>query len=835
MPRASTALEEDEVLRYQPLDPPLKQVNFPHRRRSVRRRTPASTNKKPPSLTESQSTCTQYFERTPNTSFTELSGDERMSDPASDFEDDRPLKKQKTAKRGRVGSSSGRKNRRGGLFDEREPDQQSYTQMMRDGPLHKQPRHLQTDTQGWQLFEKKDTLTPIERIKRQQQKREAADLDITDWTKDDSGYDTRHSSQPKAVVNCLSQVDQGDFAEKENVPARCMPSKEALQTPKNVRFEKVIPSSQSPVSQYQLSTQKSQRILDMERSPLKDRSVNILSPTKTVPTLGKADVKVYDSADVVWAHNDSTPRGQAATPRQRLRRTPMRVASQKMQKNPTFDPPSKTMPPPPASLKHKSTISNSSFVEGAEDIMDGFSGLETEPSQLADVLSGAVTEDSAENSVIAEESTEPRPPARQPRQLGRVSTIQDSESEDMDLDDIEAPYNSSVDSRLPAIAECASQHDDQLRGTVAKEMELLVDEPNDYPAFSDGTSRTRVFHEDQSKHRVLSGTMSAQDQLSIMTYDDDDDECHDYDLPQTYDPVYSALDRDAERFGQTQRHAQTQLRLQISNTTTETGDGEARASQQLLYELSDAIGTIPTSQVHERQEQLAKFRDEERVPSSQHEDGHLMSPAGEAVGTASVLIEEERVPSSPPIRPSAGIQAEMTSMHVTQQQLEDAEKTMLNLEVDVDDGRINSHGVRISQISTVMPTQMSPRSLRHDNVDIEPLAISLRSPQLTASQPDERAISSPSAIGILPISSPAKNCVTANSIAADTLTSSPLPLPPSSAPGSAHKRDDAFETQEAGAVDSVPDFSLPAPPPMSSSSRMGTQRGGFGGSSPPLK
>ncbi|KAF2767295.1 hypothetical protein EJ03DRAFT_353206 [Teratosphaeria nubilosa] len=832
MPRASTAPEEDEVLRYQPLDSPLRQAKFPHRRKSVRTRTPASTNRKLPSLTESQSTCTQYFERTPNTSFTEVSVDEEMSDSGSEFEDNRPSKKQKTAKKGRSGSSSGRKKKRGGLFDELQPDQQSYTQMLRDGPLHKKPRHLQTDTQGWQLpkFEEDDRLTPIECIKRQQQKREADALDITDWTKDDSGYDTRHSSQPKVVPNSSSQMDQGDFDENEDMPARRTRSKEALQTPKNVRIEKVIPSSQSPVSQYQLSTQKSQRIMDVERSPLKERSINVPSPTKTVTTLQKAEVEMFDGADVVWAHDQTTPREEAATPRPRLRRTPMRVAREAMQKSSAIDAPIKSMPSPPASLKHKSTISNSSFIEGAEDIMNGFSSPETHPPQLAYVSLGTVMQGSAENLVTADDNAGPRPPARQPRQLGRVSTIQDSETEDIDLDEIGPLDDTSVYTRLPDTAECASQHNDQLRGTVAQGTKLPVDEPNDTPAVREGSSGTRVFHEDQGKPGVASGIWNAQDQQSTMNYDDDDDddEYHDYDLPQTYDPVYSALDRDAERFDQTQRHAQAQLRLQSSNTTAETGDEEMRASQQLLQELSDAIERVPASQANERQEQQATFLDSERVPSSQHED--VTAPVGESVETASVPIEEERVPSSPPIRPSPGIQAEVTNVDVAQQQLEDAENPTLNLEVEADDGRINSHGVRISQISTVMPTQMSPRSPRHEHVDVEPLAISSR----PASQANEAVISSPLAFGVLPVSSPTKHCVTAKSIAAETLTSSPLPLPPSSSPGKAPKRIEAQEFQEAGTLDSMQDFSLPAPPPMSSSSRMGTQRGGFGGSSSPL-
>ncbi|KAI7375019.1 hypothetical protein KC336_g20079, partial [Hortaea werneckii] len=238
-----------------------------NRRATVRRTTPAL-----PPKTESQASFTQQYpdwltaiEHHPES----LQGAETDDD---EYEQPRPKKRRKKS--------------------ERERGQATYTQMTK-AILRREPTpKVAVGADGWQVPDSSivgsdgsghEDVGRMEAIKQRQRARNAGGIHCTDWTprNDDSGYETRIDGagelcQPNSTTSSQPVV--------QSTP----PTAIKLQTPRRQRFSKdtEIPSSQSPASGKLLSTQKSQRYRNLGRSPLKEHSVNVPSPTK-----GEAEIR----------------------------------------------------------------------------------------------------------------------------------------------------------------------------------------------------------------------------------------------------------------------------------------------------------------------------------------------------------------------------------------------------------------------------------------------------------------------------------------------------------------------------------------------------------------
>ncbi|KAK5123489.1 hypothetical protein LTR85_002527 [Meristemomyces frigidus] len=389
------------------------------------------------------------------------------------------------------------------------------------------------------------------------------------------------------------------------------------------------------------------------------------------------------------------------------------------------------------------------------------------------------------------------------------------------------------------------------------------------------------------------------------TYDYGDS---DYEIQPTYDPADAALERDAARFCQTQTQM-VKLEPHVSNSTcsdeellTEDEHEDdlnvgGRAARLLSLELGDAAKQ--PSQEHEAgypEEQPSMevggaasqhSRERELGDAAQLYDEAVLSshPAESAVVAGSsprdfaqfareqpiplrsdelAHDEEERIPSSPPKLafhkaavadsdelPSEELQAEDERVPSSPPKLtvrkpvSAAIAHMDGLPNDVQEEEENEivpsspPPLRPSQIST----QCSPDRPASPGKDIP---LTFTSPQ----RPSSLGFTSPQRPhqdSLLAFTSPSKTIVGRSY--PQTLPSSPFPLPPWSSPPRRPKFLDTqtqTETQRGGAGNDsladdqlgsllLADFSLPPPPPMSSS-RAGTQCGGGGSSlSSPLR
>ncbi|KAK0964839.1 hypothetical protein LTS01_018628 [Friedmanniomyces endolithicus] len=293
----------------------------------------------------------------------------------------------------------------------------------------------------------------------------------------------------------------------------------------------------------------------------------------------------------------------------------------------------------------------------------------------------------------------------------------------------------------------------------------------------------------------------------------------------TYDPAYSALDRDAARFalitqtqglrpylhGNNDRYLDDESLQAIAEEPLEDhslDEEEYTAAHQLSHELSAAANAVvPSSQPGEQTRNAStRIKDSqpsaagqvtssELVPIAHVSTSHPQDAAGE---------DEERIPSSPPPAPLA--KPSLTVAKEAEPALQPDSPGVLQQEEE----RVPSSPppLRASQVSTVVPTQYSltrPASRRAGATQTQ---WSFRSPlKTTRSRSQEEMMMMGS--------------------------SSPVQLPPWSSP----ERARYTARMEAGGgtgelvMGSMMDFSLPPPPPISSS-RVGTQSGGR--SSPPL-
>ncbi|KAI7213256.1 hypothetical protein KC333_g6687 [Hortaea werneckii] len=344
------------------------------------------------------------------------------------------------------------------------------------------------------------------------------------------------------------------------------------------------------------------------------------------------------------------------------------------------------------------------------------------------------------------------------------------------------------------------------------------------------------------------------------------------DIQLTYDPAWSALDRDAARFCQPPTQMQTQIKLEphVSNSTTTIEDLERESlgggtSDEVERKPSQELGSDDLQGIQNEVQQKdqdpeanAQSRVDAAPPRSQNrvlrkyvsnstcadddEDEDLeedldgfpdrsqelgSSDLEDGMRVLSSQQTEKRGPREPPVFVA------QSKPQTPPGELSASKKQQRPpIPNEDDESRIPSSPppLRPSQVSTVAGTQLSPSRLKDTQ---RPPHLTLASPRIRP-QPDLIPSSSKPSSPTAPASPNGKQPF---SQWPETFPSSPLPLPPWSSPPRLHETQASkarSQTQTRGArgsigLGSLADFSLPPPPPMSSSSRPGTQA--CGGSS----
>ncbi|KAI6883692.1 hypothetical protein KC334_g16148, partial [Hortaea werneckii] len=721
------------------------------RRATVRRTTPAL-----PPKTESQASFTQQYPHwlTPIGHHPGRLQEAETDD--DEYEEPRPKKRRK---------NSGR-----------ERGQATYTQMTK-AILGREPTpKVAVGADGWQVPDSsiiesdgsgREDVGRMEAIKQRQRARNAGGIQCTDWTpqNDDSGYETRVDGTGE-IHQRMSTSPSQPFA--QTTP----PTAIKLQTPRRQRFSKdaEIPSSQSPVSGKLLSTQKSQRFRNFGRSPLKERSVNVPSPTKH--TRGSQKRKAQGSPPKV---------------------TDAEIKQESQRISP---------------LKFKLT----------PRLLANVGEAETRKSAVALGRGGDSGQKAQDEEMLADQ--EGLLNARPPSKLKRTKTVQDSQYEDLDLSDESDFHDDYGDEGLDDTYQETCRDDEFNNGDFGEEAQ-----------FSD------------------------RDDIQL-----------------TYDPAWSALDRDAARFCQPPTQMQTQIKLEphVSNSTTTIEDLERESlgggpSDEAERKPSQELGSDDFQGIQNEVQQkdrdleadeqprvdavpprsqnrvLRKYvsnstcadddededleEDLDGFPDRSQELGSSDLEAGMRV--LSSQRAEKRRSSQPP-----DFAAQSKPPHPPGEVSASKKQQQPPISNEDDENRIPSSPppLRPSQISTVAGTQLSPSRLK----DIQrPPPLTLASPRARP-QPDLIPSSSKPSSPTAPASPNSKQLF---SQWPETFPSSPLPLPSWSSPPRLHETQASkarSQTQIRGGqgslgIGSLADFSLPPPPPMSSSSRPGTQA--CGGSS----
>ncbi|GAB1730143.1 hypothetical protein NU195Hw_g7450t1 [Hortaea werneckii] len=728
-----------------------KQKKLPiDRRATVRRRTPAL-----PPKTESQASFTQQYPHWLTPIEHHPGGLQEAETDDDEYEEPRPKKRRKKS--------------------ERERGQTTYTQMTK-AILRRQPSpKVAVGVDGWQVPDSSmvgsdasehEDVGRMEAIKQRQRARNAGGIQCTDWTprNDDSGYETR-------VGGTGELYQHNSTSPSQPVVQSTPPTAIKLQTPRRQRFSKdaEIPSSQSPASGKLLSTQRTQRFRNLERSPLKERNVNV--PTPANRTRGSQKRKAQGS--------------------------PLKMTD--------------------AEIKQESQRISPVRFKLAPRLLASVGEGETRRSAITRQADGDGCRKVQDEMPADREAT---PNGRFSTASKRTKIVQDSQYEDLDLSDAEFDFR-----------------DDDEEGVNSTRQE----------SYRDDNSSVEEFGEENE-------------------YSDRDD------IQLTYDPAWSALDRDAARFCQPPTQMQTQIKLEphVSDSTTtiedlehesSVGDTSGVAERNSSQELgSDNLQGIPNEdQQNDRDLETNKQSRADTVPprsqnrmlrkyvsnstcADDDEDVDLeedldgFPDRSQELGSSdledgvrvlsSQQAEKRRSPETPAFAAQSKPQDPPGELSAPTEQHRPQTSDEAN------EHRIPSSPppLRPSQISTVAGTQLSPSRLKDTQ---RPPPLTLASPQARP-QPDLIPSSLKPSSPTAPASPNSKQPF---SQWPETFPSSPLPLPPWSSPPRLHETQASkarSQTQTRGArgsigLGSLADFSLPPPPPMSSSSRPGTQA--CGGSS----
>ena len=697
---------------YRALTPAPQQAKFSHRRRTARPHRAAGDGAKPlASPNRRQSTLTQLV------GGREKDGEvmDVVSGSDEEYQEERPTKGRKTGSLGNERQAPKKVKVKVEVKPEKTESQPTFVEALTSVPAKKARRRRETglDTQGWQIWQDPSTDDDYSATARMNHTgtrtslREAEDAKCTDTpSRYDSGHDSRRAFATSPVIPESSQRAALDL---DNRPFS--PQTANIATPKTVRRLE-IPSSRSPASG-RWTDSKTERFWASRRSPLRQHSPNLRrtaqdNKTQDLSAVLLDDLFPTDANEEIAAGALFTPVSKPGAkakdnsePAAAGKAHAQEPASGKAQKNTAV---------PAASIAPKfprtTTIADSQS--------ECLSVIETQSLEFAHLARqeqrglGAT----GVGEAVAEQS--PQLPA-QPPKLQRATTIQDSEYGDSDLDDLE--YK-------PLQINVAEVHEEARKQPVDREAVIKSESALDEGAESD-------------------------DELTRRS---DEDEA-------TYDPAFSALDRDAARFAmltQTQRIKREplltqphicndKLEQQTLDLETQVATADVNISDTVAEQLSRDLSAtvqgevefVPSSQAHERRraQQIVSGVEEDKAPDTQ--------PTGPIDANGA----EERVPSSPP-------------------------------------------PLRPSQVSTVAPspTQLSPA---------RPSASAARRIILTSP-------TSPIPDSIDDDWSPAKDLDT---------SSSPMPFPPWTQPEDALLGGHGNEGETMG---SMSDFSLPPPPPLSS-------------------
>ncbi len=770
-PRATTVT-------YGPLDPAPEQTRFSHRRKTVRQ--PAV----PPPLPRHQSTLTQVgWIDTPASNGSRVKMGK--TDSFSDAEDDEyyiPEPRSKAKSKTKTGSSKKK------LLEKTE-SQPSFTQAIRSAPARMAKRALEVDDQGFQIWHDPDDPvdTPVERVvKRRKRRGELGVLSKDVVGMHDSGYGVRRgtrSRSPEIAESSQLPVNHDD-GDVRGVVGEDVKLGVRVNTPRNSRF-KEIPSSQSPAS-VQLSTQRSQRFMDAGKTPLKARDGNSRSPIKQSQSqklqagdesqmfarkmLMSMETQPQERSSVRFEEEEADSAKNEATPKPQLKNTPKLVRMTTVPDSTDTENDDEVVKQaterPQRTLKRVGTVQESQSELGRDQDENG-------------------GEEASEISIVAE--------ADQRAVMDQVPPMPPSQCDDMDLE----------------LGDGSTQE-----GYGIAEMEHLGI-AHDVPIERNVEPAARVEEQNHAAEHEAAELSEAEEEAGE----------HNFYEEATYDPAYSALDRDAARFalitqtqglrpylhGNNDRYLDDESLQAIAEEPLEDhslDEEEYTAAHQLSHELSAAANAVvPSSQPGEQTRNAStRIKDSqpsaagqvtssELVPIAHVSTSHPQDAAGE---------DEERIPSSPPPAPLA--KPSLTVAKEAEPALQPDSPGVLQQEEE----RVPSSPppLRASQVSTVVPTQYSltrPASRRAGATQTQ---WSFRSPlKTTRSRSQEEMMMMGS--------------------------SSPVQLPPWSSP----ERARYTARMEAGGgtgelvMGSMMDFSLPPPPPISSS-RVGTQSGGR--SSPPL-
>lgn len=304
----------------------------------------------------------------------------------------------------------------------------------------------------------------------------------------------------------------------------------------------------------------------------------------------------------------------------------------------------------------------------------------------------------------------------------------------------------------------------------------------------------------------------------------------------TYDPAFSALDRDATRFEwtQTQKHRSQMWPSQeivaggVDSVTEDEDLDRGCASRLPPQHIEKPVEDVdvpmplpsPTRRIEDKlggQTPRKRAVETSLAEDALRDDGACES-AEQMPGSKGVLV-----PSSPP-PPRDLVPAHEMASNTKETQVPTSPPPPQHLQAagektsNTDGSHVPSSPppLRPSQVSTVVPTQMSMPpvvSSPRKKIKAEPFSLPPTPRHLQKSQP----------FGFL--RSPQKTWQP------ESLSSSPMPLPPWSSPEKhrfvqpCREGDDGDASFELGSqlqMDSLADFSLPPPPPLSSSSRRGT-------------
>lgn len=332
----------------------------------------------------------------------------------------------------------------------------------------------------------------------------------------------------------------------------------------------------------------------------------------------------------------------------------------------------------------------------------------------------------------------PRQMEPSPRKLRRVATIQDSQAED------EAIMTQAPPPKLYRVS--------TIQNSQVEDLDLS-----------------------SQIYRSISSRENLADFESQAYNDHYDDNEYDDPGPHTFDPVSAALDRDAARYAWTQTQAAPSGAAQRTKTqiadSEEESDDDDDLDRGIVPDSDSEDEVILLSKPGPSQEILTEDRDEDvtlMAPPNNSHSRHIRSQGEEASKSAPTIPQNQTAHSnstsnSPPSSPPP---------------------------------------LRPSQISTIVPTQSSPRPHLPSQKPANP-----SSPPTSPPRPFSTAKTRPA---------PATQAL--------TISSSPLPLPPWSSSGEeveakyfppATKEDPEEARNE---LDTLVDFSLPPPPPLGGSS-----------------